>query len=96
MAVKWVDAPPAPRPGRPKAVKEPKWAKEAREFRRNPGQWGILTTDAQSSLAWQLVHGAVRAFRGGRWEAVSRALPTSKPGRGQIYVRYLGDEGDDE
>lgn len=94
MPVKWVDAPPAAQPGRKKNVREPKWAKEARQYRARPGQWGILCDDASSALAWQLSHQQVVAFREGRWEATSRALPTSKPGRGRIYVRYLGDEAD--
>jgi hypothetical protein len=95
MGIKWVDNPPEPRPGRP-GVGRPKYYAFAEALKRRPGQWAVLGT-ASSALAHQIGAGKTVAFQpAGTFEAVSRKEANDRPGRGTIYVRYLGNGTDDE
>ena len=57
-----------------------------------PGQWAKAYPDAPTSLANNIRSGKVGAYvPAHRFEAVTR---NTKKNRGEVWVRYLGEEGD--
>jgi hypothetical protein len=95
VKIKW-QTPPEPNRGRPvdTCTENQKFADE---LRKHPGDWAIWRENANSSLAYQLKTCQVAAFRpAGAFEAVCRSTKPGNASRGTVYVRYIGEPGQEQ
>lgn len=88
--IQWQEPPAARGKSYPKGV----YVAIAEALRENPGQWAVVSEDAQGNLASFINRGKVKGFApAGSFEAVSRVNPgyTSRNNmRATIYARFIG------
>lgn len=79
------------------AKRSQEWQELADTCRANVGVW-FHATDQSPAAANNVESGRLAAFRPvGSWEAVMREVKVvSGKRRGDLYVRFVGEEGDDE
>lgn len=65
----------------------------ARELKKNPGRWAVLSERGSATTAHQIRNGRLAAYRpAGAFEATTRGVDRS--GAGRIHVRYVGEASD--
>lgn len=84
--IEWVEQPPPDLRGR-RAVR---WEGEVAEMLANPGRWMVIR-NASLSTSHGMRTGRLSAFKDGGFEVTSR---NQKDGRCDLYVRYVGKNGD--
>ncbi len=67
-----------------------KWWKVTEACRENPGTWAVVP-DCAPGVVHAIRARRYQAFREGQWEVLER--PGDRENRMDVYVRFLGDEG---
>ena len=65
------------------------WRSVADALRANPNRWALVKKDAAHTIAWQIQHGRIAAFRQGVFEAVVRKQPS---GKYNVFARCVDAE----
>jgi hypothetical protein len=88
--IRWEDPPP-PRTSERTYARAVDWYAIADELRGRPGEWAVAAvrrgSSSAASLAWQINHANLAAFKGDRFEAVARVVGDEA----RIYARYVGE-----
>jgi hypothetical protein len=88
--IRWEDPPPSKK----RTSWAGKYAHIADALRQRPGEWAIVSEDAQGNLASYIKQGTLKGFAPPRsFEAVSRVNPgyeSRNNMRSTIYARFIG------
>jgi hypothetical protein len=88
--IRWEDPPPSNKRTAPPG----KYVHIADALRQRPGEWAIVSDDAQGNMTYFIKNGTLKGFGPPRsFEAVSRVNPGYKSRnnmRSTIYARYIG------
>jgi hypothetical protein len=86
--MEWSDPPPPP------VRKGSQWDPIAAALKSNPGQWAKVVTDGNISLKTDAERGVLRCFRpAGSFEGRVVISP-GKRWQGDVYLRYIGENGE--